>query len=59
MRVRLLKRFINEFGDYKIGTVINFGGSTAQKLIDQGIAEKYIGKYPPPTKMKTDFFKPK
>lgn len=45
MRVQLLKRFTNEFGSYRAGTVINFGQSTAQRMIDQGKAKKFTGKY--------------
>ena len=47
MRVRVLKRFVNEFGSYRTGTVINFGQSTAQRMIDEGKAEKFTGKYQP------------
>lgn len=55
MRVRILKKWRT----YNIGRVIEIFDSVAKQLISDGFAEKYTGEYPPRSKMKTDFFKPK
>jgi len=59
MRIRLLRKHENGFGKYYIGHILNLTNSYAFKLIKEGIAERYTGEYPPKSKMKTDFFKPK
>lgn len=55
MRIRLLKKWRK----WPIGRVIEIFDTTAKEMIRDNIAEKYDGEYPPKTKMKTDFFKPK
>lgn len=59
MRVRLLKKWDWVHRTFHIGTVLEVVDSYANKMINDGIAEKYTGEYPPKTKMKTDLFKPK
>lgn len=58
MRVRLLKGH-KGIKQWVIGNILNVTNSYAEKLISEGIAEKYSGEYPPKQKMKTEIFKPK
>jgi hypothetical protein len=55
MKIRLLKKW----REWPIGRVIEIFDTKAKEMIRDNIAEKYDGEYPPQTKMKTDFFKPK
>jgi len=55
MKIRLLKKW----EAYPIGSVIEVWEPKANKLIREKSAERYTGEYPPRTKMKTNFFKPK
>ena len=62
MRIRLLKRWANEFDSYRMGTILNLSNGYAKRLIAEGTAEAYAGSYPPrgrSEKLRTDFFKPK
>lgn len=55
MRIRLRKRW----REWAMGTILDVADPKAKELIYEETAEKYTGEYPPKTKMKTDFFKPK
>jgi len=55
MKIRLLKRWER----WALGTILEVFEPKAKELIRDDKAEKYNGEYPPRTKMKTDFFKPK
>lgn len=56
----MLKSWTNVFGrKYPIGTVLQCDKQLHEELIDMGWAEDFDGLYPPKTKKKTDFFKPK
>jgi hypothetical protein len=58
--VRLLKSYVSPANGKKleIGRVFKVDTWKMDELITRGIAERYTGTLPP-TKMKTDFFKPK
>lgn len=55
MKVRLRKKWRT----FPIGTVLEIFDSTAKEMIMNKTAEAYTGEYPPKSKMKTEFFKPK
>lgn len=52
MKIRLIRRW----RDWPIGRVIEVFDTKAKELIQDEIAEKYDGEYPPQKKMKTEFF---
>lgn len=55
MKIRLLKKWRT----WALATILEVDDQKAKEMIRDNIAEKYNGQYPPRSKMKTDFFKPK
>lgn len=58
MRIEFVKRHTLNGNKMVLGTKVDVWGPTAEGLIKEGIAKKYSGPWPP-TKTKTEFFKPK
>lgn len=57
----ILKRsWTNRFKKtYPMGRILSVDNTLGSELIKEGVAEKYKGEYPPKSKTKTEFFKPK
>ena len=59
-RIQLVKSWTNVFGrKYPVGQILQGTKEFVNELISSGTAKEYKGVYPPRTKVKSDFFKPK
>jgi hypothetical protein len=59
MKIRLLKKWDWVRRIFPMGSILEVTPGLAKKMINEKTAEEYSGEYPPKTKMKTNFFKPK
>lgn len=55
MRVQLIRRW----REWPVGRVIEVFDTKAKELLEEGIAVRYEGDYPPSKKLKTELFNPK
>lgn len=60
-RIILVKSWTHPYRTkpYPVGTILQVDNELGSELIENEIAEKYNGEYPPKEKQKTEFFKPK